>query len=293
MSNLIRQLIQRGCKVQVAKGKLSVTHQSDNRYNEQWHSKHYRSILLEVAGAINEPSFMYDAYSTGNFDNGTKPGARLQFVDISTGEAPYAIFNVSLKRVRKSKQGNAGAALPKGRFIVSSRSMFYKFWLSTGLPLPRSLSEFYKCMGKLKPLLFTGQTNHLNKVINKTLVPIELGHSQLFNLFGGKDEARLRQVRDREVVSSGDNNARQAEVTNTCDKQFSEKHTTQGLGDDSFRVPEKVSVNNAADKSSACVPKYEIRLQEDANKDDHSFSLKKKPEEQTDDEWWNDYDEAS
>lgn len=279
--------------MQVAKGKLSVTHQSDNRYNEQWHSKHYRNILLEVAGAINEPSFMYEAYSTGNFDNGTKPGARLQFVDISTGEAPYAIFNVSLKRVRKSRQGQAGAALPKGRFIVSSRSMFYKFWLNTGLPFPRSLSEFYKCMGKLKPLLFTAQTNHLNKVINKTLLPIEIDHSQLFNLFGGNDAIRLRQVSDKVVVSSGDNNVRQAEAINTCDKQFSKKHTAQGLDDDSFRVPVKASVNNAADRLSTCVPKYEIRLQEEATKDTSSFSHKKKPEEQTDNEWWKDYDEAS
>jgi len=278
--------------VQVAKGKLSVTHNLDNRYNEQWHSKHCRNILLEVAGAINEPSFMYEAYSTGNFDNGTKPGARLQFVDISTGEAPYAIFNVSLKRVRKSKQGKAGAALPKGRFIVSSRSMFYKFWLNTGLPFPRSLSEFYKCMGKLKPLLFTGQINHLNKVINKTLVPIELDHTQLFNLFGGSDATRLRQVSDKEVVSSGDSNMRQGEVISTCDKQFSEKLTAQGLGEDLCRETKKASVINNADALSARPTKYEIRLQEDATKDIRSFSHKK-PEEQTDDEWWNDYDEAS
>lgn len=278
--------------MQIARGKLSVTHNLDNRYNEQWHSKHYRNILLEVAGAINEPSFMYEAYSTGNYDNGTKPGARLQFVDISTGEAPYAIFNVSLKRVRKSKRGNAGAALPKGRFIVSSRSMFYKFWLNTGLPLPRSLSEFYKCMGKLKPLLFTGQTNQLNKVINKTLVPIELDHSQLLNLFGGNDAIKLRQISDKEVAINSDNNLRQGEAINTCDKQFSEKHTAQRLGDDLCCETKKSSVDNTADRLSECLPKYEIRLQEEAVKDTPSFSHKKKPEEQTTDEWLADYDEA-
>lgn len=278
--------------MQIARGKLSVTHNLDNRYNEQWHSKHYRNILLEVAGAINEPSFMYEAYSTGNYDNGTKPGARLQFVDISTGEAPYAIFNVSLKRVRKSKRGNAGAALPKGRFIVSSRSMFYKFWLNTGLPLPRSLSEFYKCMGKLKPLLFTGQTNQSSKVINKTLVPIELDHSQLLNLFGGNGAIRLRQASDSEVVSSGDNNARQGEVINPCDKQSFETQSAQGLGDDLDRVSKKASVDNTADRLSACLPKYEISLQEEATKDIPFFSKKKKPEEQSYDEWFKDYDEA-
>ncbi len=292
MSTLLKQLIQRDCLINVVRGELQVSHCQDKRYNAQWHGKHRMKLLREISNLLSSPTLVYESHSTGSYDKGTKPGLRLQFFDISTGELPYAIFNVSLKRVRKSKAGKAGGALPKGRFSVSDRSMFYRFWLNTNLELPRSSSEFYKCMGKLKSILFTGQTNQANKIINKTLVPVELAHRQILKLVGGNCGISLRQASDKEVVSAGGNDVRQEEVVNSCDKKIPESQAEYGLDDNWKYVTDKVSVKNTTDNITTCPPKYEIRLQEEAYKDSSLSPYRKKPEEQTDEEWWGDYDEA-
>lgn len=79
----------------------------------------------------------------------------MQFVGDQDGNNYYAIYNVSLKRSRNSKNYKAGTPLPAKQFRVSKRSGFYKFWLRTGLKFPPRLSSFHDYMGNLSRLEFT------------------------------------------------------------------------------------------------------------------------------------------
>jgi hypothetical protein len=67
----------------------------------------------------------------------------------------YTIFNVGLTRTRTTKSGKEGSPLPKGHFIVTKGGAFYKFWKSTALTIPKSLTSFHDYMGNLKGILYT------------------------------------------------------------------------------------------------------------------------------------------
>ena len=97
----------------------------------------------------------YENYSTGCYGQHKAGGVTLQFYCEVTYRNYYAIFNADVRRKRGIGNNKAGSLLPKGRFSVSRRSAFYKFWLSTGLNLPTRLSAFNDYMGKLKAFTFS------------------------------------------------------------------------------------------------------------------------------------------
>jgi hypothetical protein len=97
----------------------------------------------------------YENYSTGCYGQHKAGGVTLQFYCEVTYRNYYAIFNADVRRKRCIGDHKAGSRLPKGRFSVSRRSAFYKFWLSTGLNLPTRLSAFNDYMGKLKAFTFS------------------------------------------------------------------------------------------------------------------------------------------
>jgi len=80
------------------------------------------------------------------------------------------VFNVDLKR---SRGVNKGKPLPKGKFTVSKRMHFYKFWLKTGLRFPDRLCHFHDYMGNLRELILTGE--RVGKRLSaSTLQPLNL-----------------------------------------------------------------------------------------------------------------------
>lgn len=119
------------------------------------------------------------SYTTGSYGAKKSQGITLQFNNLQTNEDAYIIYNASLKRARSGRHGKKGELLPERQFIIGERSNFYKFWCSTGLPLPRSLSKFYECIGKLKPLIFTSQVDFKNRITNKKSPLLEVSYQQI------------------------------------------------------------------------------------------------------------------
>lgn len=111
----------------------------------------------------------YISYSTGLYGRKNADGVTLQLLCERTGEDYYVIFNADIKRKRNFKDKKAGTLLPKGRFSVGRKSAFYKFWLSTGIPIPPRLSAFNDYMGKLKGLLYMAEIESNNRLDACTL----------------------------------------------------------------------------------------------------------------------------
>lgn len=193
----LTKLLGRGDRVSINEGRLRIVPASGNPVPDEWLSTHGEAIssLIFCLAAIKP--YFYDIYTTGNYQvagNGKRVGGiTLQFVCPDTGEAVYAIFNASLTRERNTKNGNAGAPLPKGRFTVTERHQFYKFWKATGLPLPKRLSAFHDCMGKLKGVAFSGAI-HNGRFDTKTLKPVSLSDTQIRQLFLPKEAAKNTSV---------------------------------------------------------------------------------------------------
>ena len=116
-------------------------------------------------------NLQYLSYSTGLYDGGKYDGVTLQLKHKGNAEIYHVIFNANIRRKRTIKNNKAGSLLPKGRFSVGRRSAFYKFWLSTDLPLPPRLSAFNDYMGNLKQFTFSAQITKGTRLDARSLRP--------------------------------------------------------------------------------------------------------------------------
>ena len=173
-------LLERGDEVSIDNGKLVIQPTSGKAVPDEFMVQHAHAITLDALTLLGIASYRYMNYSTGIYGEHKSAGISLQFIDLLSGENPYACFNVDLKRKRGSDRGKA---LPKGQFSVGRRSQFYKLWLSTGLPVPASVTRFYQCMGKLKGFIFTADIAGDQKIKAKTLKPLNNLTISLLSIF--------------------------------------------------------------------------------------------------------------
>lgn len=194
-SSLLTRLLNEGNIISITQGKLLIKASSGLEVPSSWLKQHELLLIRDICLALNITAFRYISYSTGSYGTKKSQGVTLQFNNIKTNDEAYVVYNANLKRARTGKRGKKGEPLPEKQFIVSEKSSFYKFWCSTGLPLPRSLSKFYECMGKLKPLIFTGQVDFNNRITGKKLSLLEISYQQIVdkksNPLSGKVNANL------------------------------------------------------------------------------------------------------
>jgi hypothetical protein len=171
--------LNKGDNISIVQGKLLIKPSSGLDVPSIWLKQYEPLIINDICRLFNIVPLRYVSFSTGSYGCKKNEGITLQFVDLQTNEDAYLIFNASLKRTRNSNSGKKGDQLPGKQFIVSERSSFYKFWCTTGLSLPRSLSKFYECMGKLKPLIFTGKVDFKRRIIDKTIPLLEVSNEQI------------------------------------------------------------------------------------------------------------------
>lgn len=223
---LLKRLLQRGDKVFIADGILQVQPLSGKPVPSHWYKENKQVLAVEIAQAIGVKVYSYISYSTGRYKNDNKgvyyPGITLQFSDIVTGENPYAIFNVSLKRSRTSKHGKKGDPLPKGRFYITKKYAFYRFWGVTKVKHPRRVSEYDEHMGKLTYVLFIMELNEKGKARNESIKPASITYKSIIDALGiidvvrqddGNSSATVRQKDGSDVRQGNDAKARTMWVT--------------------------------------------------------------------------------
>jgi hypothetical protein len=149
----------------------------------------------------------YESYDTGFYGDSKAGGLTLHFISESTGLQYYTIFNVNLTSQRGS---NKGAKLPKKRFWITKRFLFYSFWYQTcGLPGPsKGLSSFHDCMGKLKSLTFQAKTDDGKRLVKTTLESIS----------SDKSPTTIRQLPDKAPIISPDKEVDKSEAESAFEK---------------------------------------------------------------------------
>ena len=171
----------------------------------------------------------YEAYDTGFYGNSKAGGLTLHFMSESTGMQYYTIFNVNLTRQRGP---NKGANLPKKRFWITKRFLFYTFWHQTcGLPAPsKGLSSFHDCMGKLKSLTFQAKTDDGKRLVTKTIESMR----------PDKAPTNIRQVSDKAPIIFPDKKGIEMqakrdfeEILTTCENN----HVISKQGNKNTRIP--------------------------------------------------------
>ena len=142
----------------------------------------------------------YQSYSTGSYQNGKYDGITLQLICTDNNELYHVHFNVCLVRQRSTKKHKKGSPLPKGHFTAKQNSHFMKMWRSTGIPLPRSNTAFYDCMGKLKSITFEAELAKGTRLDAGTLRPMTVPDNPLIN---------TRQLPDKDLIITPDKDIHQ------------------------------------------------------------------------------------
>ncbi|WP_019025667.1 hypothetical protein [Colwellia piezophila] len=267
--SLLETLFSRGDHIDIIKGKLVITPASEQPVPKKWLAESSTRLLSEIAALLDINVYIYDGYSTGYYGKHKSPGMTLQLINISTGEDCYLTFNVELKRSRTTDNGIKGSCLPKGQFRISKKYKFYQFWLSTGLSLPPRLSSFHDYMGNLKQCYFIPTFDHSAKVKEKIIPLLNLCHGEVLARFS-QHIPYNNQTSDIQLPYN--------RHTNMPYNDIAQPHEYKGLTGDVTTC----SNNYELSKQGSAVISNPLPVINSINK----------PEEQTNDEWINDWEQA-
>lgn len=160
---MLKRLLTRGDHVAIINGSLVISPVSKESVPDQWLKDNKNDLILEILKISGQEGYQFTNYTAGVVRGQCGARLTLYFHGISSGQSVCVHYNVDIKRSRSTKLNQSGEQLPKGRFSVGKRSRFYAFWLSTGLKLPRHLSEFPSVINRLKALIFAGETKTDNR----------------------------------------------------------------------------------------------------------------------------------
>ncbi len=269
MAISVGKLLSRGDKICIERGKLVIRPASGKPIPQDWFQYHSPGLIREILIALGIELYEYHGYKTGLYGKAKLPGVQLQFLSVTSNSDAYTIFNADLTRSRTTQTGKAGSALPSGHFRVGKRSHFYGFWVETGLRVPKSLTSFHDYMGKLRGFLFTAEmtTNRQNRMESGSIRPAYVSAEQITAAF----------TPDKDQTNSGqqpDNNR-----TKMPDKDLAKTPAPQGF------QPKSTACHDSCGKT--VIRKHEYKEM------DQSLCTHKTPQEQSCEEWLEDYCSAS
>jgi hypothetical protein len=292
-NNLTNTLLKKGDNLTLCKGQLIITPFSGQPVPRDWLATNRTKIMCEIAHQSNQSIFSYSYYQTGIYNSRRSPGVMMKFGDLLTGKEAYAVFNATLKYQRATKSKKAGDSLPDKHFHIRERAAFYSFWMKTGLDIPRRFSEWHKSMSKLQHVYFVAEKRSGNKLANNSIQPLSLSNAVIQQLFGDNTATSQRQASDNTATRNGDKEWRQELVTSNGDKDIAADQISNGLTPEPKCVSNEVRVFESAWDLSACASNRVLSNQVMTCNVVPLTSNSKVPEEQSIDEWFQDYDSAS
>lgn len=265
MAITVGKLLCRGDEVCIELGRLVIRPASGKPIPQNWLQDHASGLIQEILNTLGIESYEYRDYKTGHYGKDKLPGVYLQFRSVVANSSAYTIFNADLTRSRTTKTGKAGSPLPHGHFRVGELSHFYNFWIETGLAVPKSLTSFHDYMGKLRGILLTAEmtANRQNRLISGSIRPMSVSAEQVrIVFFSDKLQTKAGQAPDNLRTTLPD------------------KHFAQALEPRGFQ-PKSTTCHESHGKTA-------IRECE-CKGADLSLPQRKIPQEQSSEEWLEDY----
>lgn len=246
-------------------GRLVIRPDNGKPVPQDWFHKHSLALIREILIKLGIEAYEYDSYSTGYYGRHKAPGVTLQLPSVVSRLDTHAIFNADLTRNRNTKAGAKGTPLPLGHFHIGKRSHLFNFWQSSGLPFPKRLSSLYDYMGNLQGILLSGTLGggHGNRLNAGSLRPLSITADEIQRAFTpDSDRTVTKQLTDNKH-------------TNLPDKGAAPAQQNQGIG-----VKRATGgANHGKAVISACG--YTVVSS--------SHASRKRPQDQTPEEWLEDY----
>lgn len=265
MTVTIQKVLGRGAVISIELGRLVIHPKSGKLVPQDWFLEHSLNLIREILVTLGIEAYEYDSYSTGYYGRHKAPGVTLQLPSVVSGLDTHAIFNADLTRNRNTKAGAKGTPLPKGHFHIGKRSHLYNFWQSSGLSFPNRLSSLYDYMGNLQGILLTGSSvdGHRNRLDAGSLRPLCITADEIRRVFTpDSDRTMAKQFTDNNQTNLPDKDAAPAEQNQGIEA----KRTTGGANHG------KAVISTCGDTvDSSC------------------HASRKRPQDQTSEEWLDDY----
>ncbi|WP_443628486.1 hypothetical protein [Candidatus Njordibacter sp. Uisw_002] len=179
----VKDLLTRGDELEIVDGRLNIIAESGLPVTAEWLKLHEDKLVYELVSQMAIDVLVYESYSTGRYGAERNSGVNLQFINLLTDDSRYAVFNADLDRVKATKKGPIGSPLPSGQFRVGKRSRFCRFWLNANQPLPPRLSSFHDYMGNLKGTLFTGVVVREERLDKQSIKLLNITYVQIAAAF--------------------------------------------------------------------------------------------------------------
>lgn len=206
----LKKILQRVEHLAIESGRLVLRPKSgDQAAADRWLKDNADELLSLILEATNITAFRYIGYGTGFYipKHPRTGGLDIQFENVLNGESAHCTFNVELFRQRNTRHGKRGTVLPSGHFMAPKGSAFIRFWRRAELKLPRRLSEFHTCMGKLGGTIFTADLETASKLKKHSIQPLNITYEQILKATGLTDNnmAANRQSADKVPTIASDN----------------------------------------------------------------------------------------
>lgn len=261
----VPNVLSRGGVISIELGRLVIRPESRKPVPQDWFHKHSLTLIREILIKLGIEAYEYDSYSTGYYGRHKAPGVTLQLPSVVSRLDTHAIFNADLTRNRNTTAGAKGTPLPKGHFHIGKRSHLFNFWQSSGLPFPNRLSSLYDYMGNLQGILFTGTPvgGHRNRLNAGSLRPLSISANEIRGAFTpDSDRTITKQLTD-------------INQTNLPDKDTTPAQQNQPI--------EAKRATGDASHGKAVISECGYTVVSS------SLVSRKRPQDQTPDEWLDDY----
>ena len=216
-SHLVPMMLNRGDSISIKCGLLVVLPASGLPVSQKWLDDNRINVVTEILQQTGKDGLLYIDYSAGNYCKNVASGVTLQFQYLMTGAKAYAIFNADLTRSRNTKSGKAGDPLPTDQFHLAKGAVFIKFWHKAGVKKPSSSTEYYKRMGNLKTLFFTGNLHATKKdrLVSDSITPLEITLDEILKAYNLSDSSAIieRQLCYNPAIRVSDKKTLQASET--------------------------------------------------------------------------------
>jgi len=276
--SLLKSLLKRNDKVYIYDGKLVIEPNSTASVPENWLAQHRDELVSQILQAVGIDCFVYVGYSTGKYQGSRFPGITLQFESLLGQEDFYCIFNAITVYQRGKK---AGQPLPKGKFSISKRSKFYRFWRNTGLPVPAKLSIYHDYMGNLRPLLFTAKCISASKLDKNSIKPLNVTYEQIIASYALETSANHHTGTEQHTDNS---------QTTLPYSDLPQSQEYIGMQPFQSTGAKRCDISNKDSEVKGNTTNSNIDSNTGNSKGSINQGIKKAPQDQTHEEWLKDYD---
>lgn len=273
---MLNQLMDSGCTLAIKGGELVVKKPNGDKPPEEWIKTHATDVIDQII-KVTSCQNAYRCFGHSVTPYKSEGTLTLMFADILTDTDTPLFFNVYLSRKRKTNNSDS-KKLPKGKFRVTERCQFKKFWKKTELKDPGN-SSYHDYMGKLKKLIYYAEkangTGKVKEKINpESVTLLDLSYEQI-------QTAYLR-------TKTTDNSPEKPTLNPANDQvKFTDNQTTQSQHSSSLQVNQTTYPKNHD---------YTLKGNAiDGTRDHYHYQPSRHvpPQEQSNEQWLDDYSKAA